>query len=82
MERFALPNISYFHAERKMRACFLGQNLFALGFGVATLQAPAPMADDHSGAPPQSAAGRGRKKLSNTTALTPGPCNKSATPGG
>jgi hypothetical protein len=23
-----------------MRACFLGQNIFALGFGVATLQSP------------------------------------------
>ena len=23
-----------------MRACFMGQNVFALGFGVATLQSP------------------------------------------
>ena len=28
-----------------MRACFLGQNVFALGFGVAALQAP-PMIMD------------------------------------
>jgi hypothetical protein len=26
--------------RRKMRACFLGQNICTLGFGVATLQAP------------------------------------------
>jgi hypothetical protein len=28
-----------------MRACFLGQNVFALGFGIAALQAP-PMIMD------------------------------------
>jgi hypothetical protein len=43
-----------------MRACFLGQNVFALGFGVAALQAPPlimdkpvdPAADQNVTAPP------------------------------
>jgi len=40
-----------------MRACFLGQNICALGFGVAMLQTrplseePHPMDPDESGAP-------------------------------
>jgi len=41
-----------------MRACFLGQNVFALGFGVAALQAPPMIMDkpvdpaaDHNVAP-------------------------------
>jgi hypothetical protein len=29
-----------------MRACFLGQNICALGFGVATLQAPPLVMDE------------------------------------
>lgn len=33
-----------------MRACFLGQNICALGFGVATLQSP-PVQDEDPGAP-------------------------------
>jgi hypothetical protein len=39
-----------------MRACFLGQNICALGFGVATLQAPplvmdTPIRDEAANAP-------------------------------
>jgi len=34
-----------------MRACFLGQNICALGFGVATLQMPPLMADEQTGKP-------------------------------
>jgi hypothetical protein len=33
-----------------MRACFLGQNICALGFGVATLQTP-PLVVDEAGDP-------------------------------
>jgi hypothetical protein len=29
-----------------MRACFLGQNICTLGYGVATLQAPRPVMDE------------------------------------
>jgi len=32
-----------------MRACFLGQNICALGFGVATLQSPPLIMDDRTG---------------------------------
>ena len=34
-----------------MRACFLGQNVCALGYGVATLQSP-PLLDEETGEPP------------------------------
>ena len=34
-----------------MRACFLGQNICALGYGVATLQS-LPIADEEASAPP------------------------------
>jgi hypothetical protein len=63
----------------KMRACFLGQNLFALGFGVATLQAPA-LVNDQPGRPPTSKASKAvpeRKKARRPNWLEPG--NKSAT---
>jgi hypothetical protein len=36
---------------RKMRACFLGPNICALGFGVATLQAPRLVMDPQTGNP-------------------------------
>lgn len=42
-----------------MRACFLGQNVCALGYGVATLQTP-PLQDEDTGKP-QEAAGEHRK---------------------
>jgi hypothetical protein len=35
-----------------MRACFLGQNICALGFGVATLQAPPLVLDEPAGESP------------------------------
>ncbi len=34
-----------------MRACFLGQNICALGFGVATLQTPPLLLDEETGKP-------------------------------
>jgi hypothetical protein len=34
-----------------MRACFLGQNVCALGFGVATLQTPPLVLDERTGEP-------------------------------
>ncbi|MDB5735141.1 MAG: hypothetical protein JWP16_817 [Alphaproteobacteria bacterium] len=34
-----------------MRACFLGQGVTALGFGVATLQAPPLVMDEETGKP-------------------------------
>lgn len=36
---------------RNMRACFLGQNICALGFGVATLQTPPLVIDEQTGKP-------------------------------
>jgi hypothetical protein len=39
-----------------MRACFLGQNVCALGFGVATLQMP-PLISEPDGQEPNPAAG-------------------------
>jgi hypothetical protein len=43
-----------------MRACFLGQNICALGFGVATLQVP-PLAEDRSAKPGPAKNQRDRK---------------------
>jgi hypothetical protein len=40
-----------------MRACFLGQNICALGFGVATLQVPPLLADEEAAKPALPAAG-------------------------
>ena len=37
-----------------MRACFLGQNICALGFGVAMLQTPPLLLDERTGEPLQS----------------------------
>ena len=37
--------------QEEMRACFLGQNVCALGFGVATLQTPPLVADEDTGKP-------------------------------
>lgn len=34
-----------------MRACFLGQNICALGYGVATLQTPRLVLDEETGHP-------------------------------
>ena len=43
-----------------MRACFLGQSICALGFGVATLQSPPLLLDERTGEPlePNSADNR------------------------
>ena len=40
-----------------MRACFLGQNICALGYGVATLQAPPLVMDEPAKEPLVPAAG-------------------------
>ena len=37
--------------QEEMRACFLGQNVCALGFGVATLQTPPLVVDEETGKP-------------------------------
>ncbi|HKU54187.1 MAG TPA: hypothetical protein VJP60_02400 [Rhizomicrobium sp.] len=39
-ERFAASFVFTPEPEGKMRACFLGQNICGLGFGVATLRTP------------------------------------------
>jgi hypothetical protein len=41
-----------------MRACFLGQSVTALGFGVATLQAPPLVMDEETGKPVEDHADR------------------------
>jgi len=59
-ERFVTEII--FTAEagrRKMRACFLGQNICNLGYGVATLQAPRLVMDK-----PAGLLSRGKKPVS------------------
>jgi hypothetical protein len=50
-----------------MRACFLGQNVFALGYGVATLQAPS-LVNDQPGRP---AAAKGGKAAPETKKTRP-----------
>jgi hypothetical protein len=45
--------------RRKMRACFLGQNICNLGYGVATLQAPRLVMDE-----PAGLLSRGKKPVS------------------
>jgi len=42
--------------KKKMRACFLGQNVCALGFGVATLQTPPLLPEPDGSRPGQAAA--------------------------
>jgi hypothetical protein len=42
--------------NKKMRACFLGQNVCALGFGVATLQTP-PLIHEPNAPEPDSQTG-------------------------
>ena len=41
-----------------MRACFLGQSVTALGFGVATLQTPRLVLDEETGKPVEDHADR------------------------
>jgi len=45
-----------------MRACFLGQNVCALGYGVAMLQSP-PLADEAPGEPLPDKHDRTRTRL-------------------
>ena|SRR5438105_2560311 len=54
---FASVHFHFQPEEEKMRACFLGQNICALGFGVATLQTPPLVMDspaDGSQAEPEN----------------------------
>jgi hypothetical protein len=69
-----------------MRACFLGQNICALGFGVATLQTPRLLLDEQTGRPLTAndehvtLAGDKRTTASASRRLSASaPCSKSAT---
>jgi hypothetical protein len=53
-----------------MRACFLGQNICALGFGVATLQMPPLMAADETG---KAARADSDRPVDQNGALRPAP---------
>jgi hypothetical protein len=70
---------------RIMRACFLGQNICALGFGVATLQTPPLLRDEETGKPVDQPGTNGALG-ENGTSLSPpappivhSPCHNSAT---
>lgn len=54
--------------SRTMRACFLGQNICALGFGVATLQTPRQPVDEQTDKPVDEPA-----RDQNSTPLPPPP---------
>jgi hypothetical protein len=55
MQRFVTPAVfSGASWMANMRACFLGQNICALGFGVATLQSPPLLLDERTGEPLES----------------------------
>jgi hypothetical protein len=45
-----------------MRACFLGQNIFALGYGIAVLQSPPLVIDEPKPRPPKPTAKPARGK--------------------
>jgi hypothetical protein len=68
-----------------MRACFLGQNICALGFGVATLQTPPLPADEQTGkhGEPPVTANSGDQDVTPPSSLTVpivhNPCHNSAT---
>ena len=59
-----------------MRACFLGQNVCALGYGVAMLQSP-PLLDEETGKP---ADGPGKRDLPRAL-LAPSGAGTGATTG-
>ena len=52
-----------------MRACFLGQNVFALGFGVAALQAPPLVMDKPVGPADQNVTPLPPKPVANPQRL-------------
>lgn len=68
---------------RNMRACFLGQNICALGFGVATLQTPPLLTDEQTGEPVIPAVTKGDQNdtvpLSSSGPVVHTPCYNSAT---
>ncbi|HVV29040.1 MAG TPA: hypothetical protein VHC40_13850 [Rhizomicrobium sp.] len=52
MERFVTPMVlSRASWMARMRACFLGRNICALGYGVAMLQTPPLVVDEETGKP-------------------------------
>jgi hypothetical protein len=71
---------------RIMRACFLGQNICALGFGVATLQTPPLLVDEQTGKPGEqpvtanSGSENGTPHPSPAVPIVHNPCHNSATP--
>jgi hypothetical protein len=70
---------------RNMRACFLGQNICALGFGVATLQTPPLLIDEPAEKPLDQPAAENGAGENTTPPLSPvlpvvhTPCHNSAT---
>lgn len=64
-----------------MRACFLGQNICALGFGVAMLQTPPLLIDEQTGKPLDSSPPQRALDENGTPALQVAhtPCNNFAT---
>lgn len=72
---------------RTMRACFLGQNICALGFGVAMLQTPPLLRDEETGKPEHPVAdnpvaeksGDETPRLSPALPVVHSPCHNSAT---
>lgn len=54
-----------------MRACFLGQNICALGYGVATLQSP-PLLDEDPGKPRQDGQFPGKQDRALALLAPPG----------
>lgn len=53
-----------------MRACFLGQNICALGFGVATLQTPPRVMDEPATASAKSSTADPKDTANMSAALT------------
>jgi hypothetical protein len=70
---------------RNMRACFLGQNICALGFGVATLQTPPLRVDEAAEKPldqPAAEKDAGENAIPSLSPALPvvhTPCHNSAT---
>jgi hypothetical protein len=54
-----------------MRASFLGQNVCALGFGIATLQAPRLVMDQPAEEEPRTPSGEESGKVDEKSNLTP-----------
>jgi hypothetical protein len=78
------PFVIFVHF-RNMRACFLGQNICALGFGVATLQTPPLPIHERTEKPLDPPAAEEGGSENTTPSLSPAlpivhtPCHNSAT---